>query len=79
MSMSPRVLQFAVEDLLPGDAVDLEIGPCIPADENLAVKYEYGIVECVEQETPECVVVHFQNGFPSYAYPTGTVLTVVEN
>lgn len=56
-----------VRDLKEGDLVDMEHLPGIDYHDQLA-EFEYGVVDTVEQETPDCFVVHFTNltscGFP---------------
>jgi len=63
-----------VENLQPGDKVDLEQPPFESTEP--AAECMYGIVESVERETPECTVVHFENGFPSHGVPAGTFLQI---
>ena len=48
-----------VRDLQPGDKVDMEGDP-FHRDEAL-VEFEYGVVEEVIHETPNCFVVVFEN------------------
>lgn len=67
MSRDPFV---NVADLKPGDMIDLE-GDLF-ADPERADPYlasQYATVDCIEQETRDCVRVDFEEG-PSIGFPT---------
>lgn len=68
-------------ELKPGMLVDLENDPYTTcADEecsNCAMwEYEYGEVDDIDQETPECVRVDFTNG-DSIGFPTDHEVNVI--
>lgn len=66
--------RLAVEDLIPGEHVDLEGDRYAdPNGDTIAYQSEYAVVDSVEIETPKCTVVHFING-PSIGFPTGWTL-----
>lgn len=63
------ITMIPAADLKPGQLVDLE-GDEFAHDACYPVcLYEYGKVEDIEQETPECVRVDFEN-FDSIGFPT---------
>ncbi|MGF6440086.1 phage protein NinX family protein [Paraburkholderia youngii] len=66
-------LMLAVETLRAGDQVDLSSCPFLKA--HPAADLQYGVVEEVERETPECVAVWYES-FNSVGYPLGTMLKV---
>jgi len=70
--MSDETQQVAVRDLRPGDQVDLESCPYLNKDP--LAEYEYAVVDEVEEETPNCLVVHYTEHCA--AYSPDTVLTI---
>jgi hypothetical protein len=63
-----------VEDLRPGDMIDLEDDPYADPDQDSArhivFECEYAVViEPPEQETPDCTLVHTDAG--SFGFPRG--------
>ena len=62
-----------VEDLKPGNYVDLESSAAHAG--TAAAKESYGIVESIHQETPECIVVAYES-HATAGYPIGTELKV---
>jgi hypothetical protein len=65
-----------VEDLIEGDAVDLEgDGYADPKAENPYLGCEFVLVELVEREAAECVAVYF-GGFDCVGFPLGHAVKV---
>lgn len=66
-------MQKQVSDLVAGDMVDLENDPYADADPGW--EFEYGVVDEIEQETPDCIRVDFANG-GSIGFPPDHMLTL---
>lgn len=67
----PKQATKAVEDLVPGDKVDLEGDSFADPDrDNPFLACEYVEVTEVKQETPNCVAVTFE-GFDQVGFPRG--------
>lgn len=62
-----------VEDLVAGNLVDLESCPFL--NKHPSAASEFGYVNAVTRETPECVVIAYE-GIDSIGYPLGTELQV---
>lgn len=80
-TITPEAILAMKEKLEDGDIelmLDLE-GDTFADPDGDDVAYEslYAQVVGVEQETPECIVVHFE-GSPSVGFPVNHVLTVGE-
>ena len=55
-------MEKQVKDLVPGDQVDLTGTVCRQFNyHNVMAEFEYGWVNEVVEETPDCFVVHFEN------------------
>ena len=74
--MTSETVFVAVEDLMEGQMVDTEGWWEPGSNEEIAAENLYAVVIAVEEETPECTVVHFMD-FPSYGLPRGEMVKVV--
>lgn len=68
-------------ELREGDKVDLTVAISqgrINVSEHTALiaESEYAVVDCVKQETDDCVLVHFRN-FPSIGFPIDKPLIAI--
>lgn len=70
---NPDTVPVMAKDLKPGDMVDLDSCPVRFADPT--AEFEYAIVEAAELETPDCVLVHYEN-VPSVGYVPDQVLRI---
>lgn len=79
ITITPEAILAVKEKLENGDIelmLDLEGDTFAdPDSDNVAYGECYAQVVGVEQETPECIVVHFE-GSPSVGFPVNHVLTV---
>ena len=62
-----------VENLKPGDRIDLHSDKYADDGEDPSVLFEYAVVDSVVEETPNCILVHFEQ-HTSVGFPKGHVV-----
>ena len=67
----------AVEKLKPGDRIDLHSDKYADDGEDSMVLFEYAVVDSVIEETPNCILVHFEQ-HTSVGFPKGHVVRMLK-
>jgi hypothetical protein len=74
-STTERLVPTCVLRIREGDLVDLESCPYL--NRHTSAKFEFGVVNHVEQETAGCVAIGFE-GIDVIGYQVDTVLNVIQ-
>jgi hypothetical protein len=77
VKIEPNELKaVSVEKLKPGDRLDLHSDKYADDGEDSTVLFEYAVVDSVIEETPECILVHFEQ-HTSVGFPKGHVVRML--